>query len=42
MELKTQQCRSSLQGCVDPPLTVGTARRVPRVDNTNDRQTEAA
>ena len=42
MELPIRQCRSSLQGCVDPPLTVGTARRVPRVDITDDRQTAAA
>ena len=27
---------------VDPLLTVGTARRVPRVGNTDDRQTAAA
>ena len=28
-----------MQGCVDPLLTVGKARRVPRVENTDDRQT---
>ena len=39
MELQIQQCRSNLQGCVDPLLTVGTARRVPRVDNMDDGQT---
>ena len=27
---------------VDPLITVGTARRVPRVDNTDDGQTAAA
>ena len=27
---------------VDPLLTVGTARRVPRVGNTDDRKTAAA
>ena len=42
MELPIQQCRSSLKGCVDPRLTVGTARRVTRVYNTDDRQTVAA
>ena len=42
MELPIQQCRSSLKGCVDPRLTVGTARKVPHVDNTDDRQTVAA
>ena len=41
MELPIQQCRSSLQECVDLLLTVGTLRRVPRVDNTDDRQTAA-
>ena len=42
MELPIHQCRSSLQGFVDPLLTIGTARRVPRVDNTDDRQIAAA
>ena len=42
MELPIKQCRSSLQGCVDPRLTVGTMWWVPRVDNTDDRQTAAA
>ena len=42
MELPIHQCRSSLQMCVDPLLTVGTARRVPCVGNTDDRQTAAA
>ena len=42
MELPTQQCRSSLQGCVDPQITVGTTRRVPHVDNMDERQTAAA
>ena len=37
MESPIQQCRSSLKGCVDPLLTVGTVRRVPRVDNMDDR-----
>ena len=27
---------------LDPPLTVGTVRQVPRVGNTDDRQTAAA
>ena len=42
MELPIQQCRINLQGCVDPLLTVGTARRVLYVDNTDDRQTAVA
>ena len=43
MELPNKQCRSSLQRCVDTRLTVGTAWRVPRVDNTeDDRQTSVA
>ena len=42
MELPITQCRSSLQGCVDLLLTVGTARRVPRVGNTEDRYKAAA
>ena len=41
MELPIQKCRTSLQGCVDPLLTVGTARRVSQVDNTDDRHTAA-
>ena len=42
MELSIQKSRSSLQGCVNTLLTVGTARRVPCVDKTDDRQTAAA
>ena len=42
MELSIQQCRSSLQGCVDTIITVGTAQQVPRVDNTYDRQAAAS
>ena len=42
MELSIQQCLISLEGCVDPLLTVGTARWVPRVDDTDDGQTAAA
>ena len=42
IELPIQKCRSRLQGCVDPLLTVGTTRRVPRVGNKDDRQTAAA
>ena len=42
MELSIQQCSSNLQGFVDPLLTVGTARRVPRVNNTDEGQTAAA
>ena len=42
MELPIQKCHSSLQGRVDPRLTLGTARRVLRVDNKDDRQTAAA
>ena len=42
MEFPIQQCRSSLQGCVDPLLTLGTAWRVPRVGNTDDSQTVAS
>ena len=41
MELPIQQCCSSMQGCVDPRLTLGTARKVPCVDNTDDRQIAA-
>ena len=37
MELPIQQCRSSLQACVDLQLIVVTARRVQRVDSTDDR-----
>ena len=33
---------SALTEVVDPLLTVGTARRVPRVENMDDRQTAAA
>ena len=42
MEFPIQQCRSSLQGCVNPRLTVSTSRRVPHVGNKDDRQTVAA
>ena len=42
MELPIQQCRSSLQGCVDPLRTVGTERGVPRVGKTDERQTAVA
>ena len=42
MGFPIQQCRSSLQGCVDPLLTVGTLQRVPRIDNMDDSQTAAA
>ena len=42
MELPIQQCRRNLQGCVDPLLTVDTARWVPRVNNTDEVQTAAA
>ena len=42
MELPIQQCRSNLQGCVNTLLTVGTARRFPRVNNTDEGQTAAA
>ena len=42
MELPIHQCRSNIEGCVDPLITVGTARKVPRVENTDDRQTAAA
>ena len=42
MELTIQQFRRNLQGCVDTLLNVGIARRVPHVDNTDDRQTAAA
>ena len=41
MELPIQQFRRNLQGCVDLLITAGTARRVPRVDNTDDGQTAA-
>ena len=34
--------RVDVEDAVDPLLTVGTAWRVPRVDNTDDRQTSAA
>ena len=42
MELPIQQFRSRLQGCVDPLITVGTARRFPHVYNTYHGQTAAA
>ena len=42
MELPIQKCRRSLQECADPLCTVGTGRRVPRVGNTDCRQTAAA
>ena len=42
MELLIQQCRINLQGCVDPLLTVGTAHRVPCVNNTDEVQTAVA
>ena len=42
MEMPIQQCRSNLQGCVDPLVTVGTVRRVPRVNNPDEGQTAAA
>ena len=41
MVLPIQDCRSSLQGCVYPLLTVDTAWRVPCVGNTDDIQTAA-
>ena len=41
MEFTIQQCLRSLQGCVDPLITVGTARQVPCLGNTDYRQKAA-